>query len=79
MHRALLVLLMVTALPLSAAAERRPNLLLIYLDNLGYGDLGCHGNREVRTPRMDQLAAEGVRCTDFHVVSPGCPPRAVRC
>lgn len=74
MHRALLSLLVAIGLPLSAAAERPPNLLLLYLDNLGYGDLGCYGNREVRTPRMDQLAAEGVRCTDFHVVSPGCTP-----
>ncbi len=74
MRQAFLRLLGAVILPMTAAAERPPNLLLIYLDNLGYGDIGCYGNREVRTPRMDQLAAEGVRCTDFYVVSPGCTP-----
>lgn len=74
MHRVFLCLYLGIGLPLSASAERPPNLLLLYLDNLGYGDLGCHGNREVLTPRMDRLAEEGVRCTDFYVVSPGCTP-----
>ncbi len=50
----------------------RPNIVLMYVDNLGYGDLGCYGNREVKTPRIDGLAAEGVRCTDFYVVSSTC-------
>ncbi|MCB1224332.1 MAG: sulfatase-like hydrolase/transferase [Verrucomicrobiales bacterium] len=58
----------------SAAAEVRPNVLLMFLDNVGYSDLACYGNAEVLTPRMDQLAAEGVRCTSFYVVSPGCTP-----
>lgn len=52
--------------------SRRPNILLIYVDNLGYGDAGCYGNAEIKTPRIDQLAREGVRCTDFYVVSPTC-------
>jgi arylsulfatase A len=51
---------------------RPPNIVLIYADNLGYGDLGCYGNQEVKTPRLDQLAREGVRCTDFYVVSSTC-------
>lgn len=54
------------------AASAKPNILLIYADNLGYGDLGCYGNAEIRTPRLDQLAREGVRCTDFYVVSSTC-------
>ncbi len=49
-----------------------PNIVLMYADNLGYGDLGCYGNEEVKTPRIDQLAREGVRCTDFYVVSSTC-------
>jgi len=53
---------------------RRPNIVLMYVDNLGYGDPGCYGNREVLSPRIDQLASEGVRCTGFYVVSPGCTP-----
>lgn len=53
-------------------SAEKPNLLLFYLDNVGYGDLGCYGNAEVKTPRIDRLAAEGVRCTDFHVVASTC-------
>src|SRR5262249_53575345 len=56
------------------AGEPRPNLLLLFLNNVGYGDLGCYGNREVKTPNIDRLAAEGVRCTDFYVGSPSCSP-----
>lgn len=52
----------------------KPNLLLLYVDNVGYGDLGCYGNREVKTPRIDQLAREGARCTDFYVVTTSCTP-----
>jgi len=58
--------------PLSFSAQ--PNVLLIYADNLGYGDLGCYGNKEIRTPRLDQFAREGVRCTDFYVVTSSCTP-----
>lgn len=61
-------------LGLATAADRPPNILLIYVDNVGYGDLGCYGNTEIQTPRVDRLAAEGVRCTDFYVVSAGCTP-----
>lgn len=56
------------------AASSRPNILLLYVDNVGYGDLGCYGNTEVRTPRIDQLAREGARCTDFYVVTSSCTP-----
>ena len=57
---------------LKATAVSLPNILLIYADNLGYGDLGCYGNKEIKTPRIDQLAREGVRCTGFYVVSSTC-------
>jgi arylsulfatase A len=67
----LLALLAVTAL-LRASEVRRPNVVLITADNLGYGDLGCYGNRAVKTPRLDQLAREGVRLTDFYCASPTC-------
>lgn len=54
------------------AAERPPNILLITADNLGYGDLGCYGNRENRTPNIDRLAAQGVRLTDFYTAGATC-------
>ena len=66
-----LVLAFASGLP-ALAAEQRPNILLIYVDNLGYGDLGCYGNIGIQTPRMDRLAGEGVRCTDFYVASSTC-------
>jgi arylsulfatase A len=51
-----------------------PNIVLMLFDNVGYGDLGCYGSRLVKTPRIDRLAAEGVRCTDFYIASPSCMP-----
>jgi arylsulfatase A len=58
----------------AAPAKAQPNILLMYVDNVGYGDLGCYGNREVITPRIDRLAREGARCLDFQVVSTSCTP-----
>lgn len=62
------------AQPASAApaVSPPPNVLLITVDNLGYGDLGCYGNREILTPQLDALAAESVRCTAFYTASPTC-------
>lgn len=50
------------------------NIVLMYADNLGYGDLGCYGNQELKSPRLDRFAREGVRCTDFYVVTATCTP-----
>src|SRR5438105_5533684 len=58
----------------SEAAPRRPNVLLIVADDLGYGDLGCYGSKEIRTPSIDRLAGQGVRLTDFYVSAPICSP-----
>jgi len=55
-------------------AAAPPNFVLMFIDNVGYGDLGCYGNTDVKTPRIDQLAKEGVRCTDFYIGSPSCMP-----
>ncbi len=58
----------------AAAPARRPNIILILADDLGYGDLGCYGNTYIRTPHIDKLAAGGMRFTDFHVSWPACTP-----
>lgn len=50
----------------------RPNFVLIYCDDLGYGDLSCYGCQDYKTPRLDRLAAEGMRFTDFHTAAAVC-------
>jgi arylsulfatase A-like enzyme len=55
---------------------RHPNILLCMMDDLGYGDLSCHGNPVFQTPNMDRLHAEGVRFTDFCVSATCSPTRA---
>lgn len=52
----------------------RPNILLIVADDLGYGDLSAYGADDARTPRLDRLAREGVRLTDFYANAPVCTP-----
>lgn len=51
-----------------------PNVLLIYADDLGYGDVGCYGAERVRTPQVDRLAREGLRFTDAHAAAATCTP-----
>ena len=51
-----------------------PNIVVIYCDDLGYGDLGCFGNTEIRTPNIDRMAKEGMKFTDFYSASPVCSP-----
>jgi arylsulfatase A-like enzyme len=63
-----------TLMASASAAPRQPNIVLIVADDLGYGDLGCYGNREIRTPNLDRMAAEGLRFTDFAVSWPACTP-----
>jgi arylsulfatase len=55
--------------------KRRPNILLILADDLGYSDLGCYGG-EIATPNLDQLATNGVRFTQFYTTARCCPSRA---
>ena len=61
------------ALPLAAKNAAPPNVVLIYADDLGYGDLGCYGSSN-RTPNLDRMAAEGVRFTQFYSANPVCSP-----
>ena len=55
-------------------SSRRPNVVLLFIDDLGYGDLGSFGCRDIPTPYMDSLAARGVRCTNSYVTNPPCSP-----
>ena len=51
------------------AQEKRPNVIIIYADDLGYGDLSCYGAQGVTTPNTDRLAAQGIRFTNAHAVA----------
>lgn len=61
------------ALPeLGHAVDTPPNIVLIFADDLGYGDLGCYGEKRWKTPHIDSIAKQGVRFTDFHSSQPVC-------
>lgn len=57
-----------------APAAERPNIVLIYADDLGYGEAGCYGATAVHTPNIDRLANEGLRFTDAHATASTCTP-----
>lgn len=58
----------------TAVCATRPNLIFIMADDLGYGDLGCYGQQVTQTPRLDQMAAEGMRLTQFYAGATVCAP-----
>ena len=62
------------AAALAAAEPARPNIVFIVADDLGYGELGCYGGREIPTPHLDALAAGGVRFTQGYVTASFCAP-----
>src|SRR3954466_10084672 len=76
MKRILLAVLLVCFAyrPIVAADTRPPNILLILTDDQGYDDLGCYGTTRLKTPRIDQLAAEGMRFSDFYAAANVCTP-----
>lgn len=55
-------------------SAQKPNFVIIYCDDLGYGDLGCFGSKEVKTPNIDALANSGIRFTNWYSNSPVCSP-----
>jgi len=71
MKRIILALNLLISLPVFAA---KPNFILIFTDDQGYNDLGCFGSETIKTPHIDQLAAEGRKFTSFMVASPVCTP-----
>ncbi|UCD51044.1 MAG: sulfatase-like hydrolase/transferase [Phycisphaerales bacterium] len=60
-----------------AASQARPNILFIFIDDMGYADPSCFGNPKMKTPAIDRLAQEGMRLTNFYVNSPICSPSRV--
>ncbi|RME95943.1 MAG: arylsulfatase [Verrucomicrobia bacterium] len=58
----------------AAAPPEHPNIVIIFADDLGYGDLACYGHPTIRTPNLDRMAAEGMRFTQFYAAASVCTP-----
>jgi arylsulfatase A len=58
----------------AAPARNKPNLVILFADDQGYGDMGCYGSTKLKTPNFDRMAAEGMKLTDFYVAAPVCTP-----
>lgn len=70
----LLTLVSLGSMHCDAADTGHPNLIVILCDDLGYGDLGCFGHPQIKTPNLDRLAGEGLRLTDCYAGAPVCSP-----
>ncbi len=77
MRIALAFILAVAAGPLSLLAADSPNIVIVFIDDMGYSDLSCFGGERVQTEHIDRLAAEGIKFTNFYVNSPICSPSRV--
>ena len=71
-------LLLIAALSLSSvfAQEKKPNFIIIFTDDQGYQDLGCYGSPDIKTPRIEQIAKEGMQFTSFYAQTVCGPARA---
>ncbi|MCK4959150.1 MAG: sulfatase-like hydrolase/transferase, partial [Planctomycetes bacterium] len=79
----LLVLLNTSACKVTTASDtgpdikQKPNIVLVFIDDMGWGDFSCFGNMKAKTPHIDTLASEGIRFEQFYVNSPICSPSRV--
>jgi len=74
MKKSLFSLILAIIAPLNLFAGDKPNIVIIFADDLGYGDLGCYGASMLETPNIDKLATEGRKFTDAHSASAVCSP-----
>ena len=70
----LIALAFLSACKYDTFVDSKPNIIIFFTDDQGYGDLGCYGADKIKTPHIDQLAKEGIRFTDFYSVASVCTP-----
>lgn len=63
----------------NVANQKPPNIVLIFVDDMGYGDLSCFGSQAIHTPNLDAMAEDGVRLSNFYASSPVCSPSRFGC
>lgn len=68
------LLVCLNLLPVPGQAALRPNIVMVFIDDMGWGDFSCFGNKDAKTPNVDRLAAEGIRFEQFYVNAPICSP-----
>lgn len=73
-HFAARLIVLVSCLLCAAPGQEKPNLVVIFCDDLGYADLGCFGHPTIRTPELDRMAREGTRFTQFYTAASVCTP-----
>ena len=71
---ALLPIFALALLSACTAVADKPNVVIFFTDDQGYGDLSCFGNPTIHTPHLDKMASEGMKLTQFYVASPVCSP-----
>jgi N-acetylgalactosamine-6-sulfatase len=74
MRTLLCCLLLLGCVSVSVGEDRPPNIVFLLADDMGYGDLGCYGRTDIKTPVLDHLAREGVRFTQYYANGPECTP-----
>ena len=74
MKNGILALIFLTFFTLSAQSDDRPNFVVIFCDDMGYGDIGSFGHPIIQTPNIDRMAVEGQKWTQFYVADPVCTP-----
>lgn len=77
MKRFVYLLLLIAGIAASLPATGRPNIVLVFIDDMGWGDFSCFGNQEASTPHIDAMAEKGLRFHQFYVNSPICSPSRV--
>ncbi len=72
-----LILYILTAFSIPVHAQQKPNIIFIFIDDMGYSDLSCFGNKEMQTPNINKLAKQGIKFTNYYDNSPVCSPSRV--